>query len=68
MINNLLIAVNTFTRHMLTSFSVDEILLVRYVNLSTNFRGQSLKVEMALFVAFAVITVKHKIYSQLSQC
>ena len=31
-INNLSIAVNTFTRHILTSHSVDETLLLRYVN------------------------------------
>ena len=40
-------AVHTFTRHMLTSLSVDEILLLWYVNLSTNFRGLPLKMEMA---------------------
>ena len=47
MINNLSIVVHTFARHMLTSLSVDEILLPRYVNLSSNFRGLLLKVEMA---------------------
>ena len=31
---------------MLTSLSVDVILLLRYVNRSSNFRGLSLKVEM----------------------
>ena len=31
---------------MLTSLSVDEMLLPRYVNLSTNFRGLLFKVEM----------------------
>ena len=46
MINNLLIAVHTFTRQMLTSHSVDEILLPRCVNLSTNFIGLPLKMEM----------------------
>ena len=40
-------AVNAFTRCMLTSLSIDEILLPRYVNLSTNFRGLPLRVEMA---------------------
>ena len=34
---------------MLTSISVDEILLLRYVNLSTNFRCLPLKVEVAPF-------------------
>ena len=39
MIYYLLIAVYAFARHMLTSLSVNEILLSRYVNGSTNFRG-----------------------------
>ena len=42
-IDNLSIAFHTFTRHMLTSLSVNEILLPRYVNWSTNFRGLPLK-------------------------
>ena len=45
--DNLSIAVHTFTRYMLTPLSVDKILLLRYVNWSTNFRGLSLKLEMA---------------------
>ena len=49
MINNVLITVHTFTRHMLTSFSVDEMLLPMYMNLSNNFKGLTLKVEMAHF-------------------
>ena len=44
MIAYLTIAVHTFTWCILTSFSVDEILLPRYVNWSTKFRGWSLKV------------------------
>ena len=32
MINNLSIAIHAFRRHMLTTFSVDEILLLRFVN------------------------------------
>ena len=35
-IANLLIAVHAFVRHILTSLSVDETLLLRYVNFSTN--------------------------------
>ena len=31
--------------HMLTLLAVDEILLPRYVNRSTNFRGQPLRVD-----------------------
>ena len=38
---NKLTAVHTFARCILTSLSVDETLLLRYVNLSTNFRGLS---------------------------
>ena len=48
-IDNLSIAVHTFIRHMLTSLSAVEILLLRYVNLSTNFRCLPLKVEIAPF-------------------
>ena len=47
MIDNLLIAVYSFARLMLTSLSVDEILLPRYVYLSINFRGLLLRIEMA---------------------
>ena len=47
MISNLSIAFLAIAKHMLTSLSVDEILLMRYVNWSTNFRGLPLKVEMA---------------------
>ena len=38
-IDNLSSAVHTFLMHMLISISVDEILLPRYVNSSSNFRG-----------------------------
>ena len=37
MIDNLLIAIYAFLTHMLTSLSVDEMLLPRYMNRSTNF-------------------------------
>ena len=47
MINNLSVAVHTFAINMLTLLSVDEILLPRYVNWSTDSRGLLLKVEMA---------------------
>ena len=39
MVDNLSIAVHAFIKCMLTTLLVDEILLPRYVNLSTNFRG-----------------------------
>ena len=44
MFDNLLIVSYTFARHQLTLLSVDEILLLRYVNRS-NFRGLPIKVE-----------------------
>ena len=47
MIDGILIAVHFFVRYILTSLSVDETLLPRYVNLSTNFRGPPFRVEMA---------------------
>ena len=49
MIDNMSLAFNAFTRSMLTSPSVDEILLLRYANWSTNFRGLPFRVEMAPF-------------------
>ena len=45
-INNLSIVVHTFARCILTSLSVDEILLPRYVNLTTKFRRLPLLVEV----------------------
>ena len=55
MINNLSIAVHAFAIHTLTAFSVDEILLLRYGNWSTN-KSVSLSVcEPLLFVFIEVI-------------
>ena len=39
MVNNQSIAVHAFPMHILTSLSVDEILVPRYINWSTYFRG-----------------------------
>ena len=39
MIDSLSIAVHTFVSHVSMSFSVDEMVLPRYVNLSTSFRA-----------------------------
>ena len=50
MIDNLSIAVHAFTWHTLTLLSVDETRLTRYVNLSTNFSGEPLRVNMAPFL------------------
>ena len=49
MVDNLLITVHAFPTHILTSLSVDEILLPRYVKGSINFRGLSFSVETALY-------------------
>ena len=47
MIDNQSIIVLRFTRHILKSLSVNEILLPSYVNLSTNSRSLTLQSEMA---------------------
>ena len=49
MIDNLSIAVHTFVRCILMSLSVDEMLLLRYINLSTTFREPPFSVEMSHF-------------------
>ena len=40
-------AVHAFASHVLLSFSVDEMLLLRYVHLSTNFRESPMSGEMS---------------------
>ena len=47
LIINLSIAVCAFVRHILVSLSIDEMLLPRYVNLSTNFGEPPFRVEMS---------------------
>ena len=47
MIDNHSIAIHTFPSCILTSLSVDEILLLKYVNLSTNFRRLPFRMWMA---------------------
>ena len=47
MIHSLSIAVHVFAKCILISLSEDEILLLRYMNLFTNFREPQWKVEMA---------------------
>ena len=49
MTDNLFIADNDFPMRALTLLSVDEILLPRYVNCSTGFKGLLLSVEMSPF-------------------
>ena len=46
MVENLLTAIHAFPMPMLTFLSVDEILLLKYMNCSTNFRGLSFNVGM----------------------
>ena len=46
MIDSLSVAVHAFARCISTSLTVDEILLPRYMNLSTNSRGPPFNVEM----------------------
>ena len=47
MTDNLSIAVHAFASRVLMSFSVDEMLLPRYVNLSASFREPPFNVEMS---------------------
>ena len=49
MINNLSVAVHDFASCILTSFSVDEMLLLRYMFLSTSFKEPPFSVEMSPF-------------------
>ena len=55
MIDKLSIAVHTFTRHILQSISVDEILLPRYVNLSTNFLEPTFSVDVSFLIKTHVL-------------
>ena len=56
MFDNLSIAVHTFPRHMLTSLSVDEMLVLRYINVTYEFLHASLAVScmsgLLIFEAF----------------
>ena len=45
-VDNLSIAFSAYPMHILISLSVDEILLLRYMNRRTSFRGMSFNVEM----------------------
>ena len=47
MTDNQSIAIHAFTRRMLTSLSVDYILLPKYGKLSTEFKDLTFRVEMA---------------------
>ena len=50
MIDKLSVAVKAFTRRILMSFSVNETLLPKYVNLSTNLREPPFRVAISLFL------------------
>ena len=50
MINNLLIAVHAFASRLLILFSVDETLLLKYVNLFASFRELPFSLEMSPFL------------------
>ena len=52
MINHLSIAVHEFISHLLMLFSVNQTLLPRLLNLSSNFREVPLNVEMPFFICF----------------
>ena len=58
---NLLIAVHTLPLHMLTSLSVDEILLSSYMNSSTDFSGYHLMWRCTIFIK------AHELYFILDQ-
>ena len=47
--DSLSVVLHAFARHILTSLSVDEMLVSRYVNWPINSRGLPLRVEMAPF-------------------
>ena len=47
MIDSLLIAVHAFTWRILMSLSVDETLVLRYVNFAINFREPLFRVEIS---------------------
>ena len=55
MIDNLSIAVHAFANRILISFSVDEMLLPRYVNLFTDFRQPPFSLEILRFVSVETI-------------
>ena len=59
-IDNLSIAFHAFARYILTSPSVDEMLLSRYVNWFTNFSRLPLRVEMVSFCVKYMCSVLSK--------
>ena len=67
MIDNLPVVLNAFAWCILTSLSIDEMLLLRYANWFTNFRGLPLKVEMAPYLECKNLHVEANTSSYLLQ-
>ena len=62
MIDNLSVAVPAFDRSILMSFSVEEMLLLRYVNLSTKFKEPPFRViefPWILYVLLKTDNIRH---------
>ena len=55
MIDYLLIAIHAFTSRIFMSFSVDEMLLLRYMNLSIDFREPPFRVEISFLIKTHVL-------------
>ena len=62
-IDNQSIAVNAFASRILMPFSAGEILLSRYVNLSTNFREPLFRVEMSPYSHSNHMSKPHIVYN-----
>ena len=59
MTENLSIAVHAFASHVLISFSVDEMLLLWLMNLSTSFRESPFTVEISPFIYLKLVSENH---------
>ena len=68
MIDSLSIAVHAFVSRVSTSFSIDETLLPRSVNLSTSFRGVPSSVVMSPFFVIAHIFRFVCIFMEANAC
>ena len=65
MIDNLWITVHAFTSHILMLFSIDETLLPRYVNISTNLRESPVSFLIKTHVScFVCIHIETNIYER----
>ena len=68
LIVNLSKAFHSFARRVLTSLSVDEMLLLRYGNYSTNFTSLALRMKTALFLAETHCFISIHIEDNVSYC